>query len=54
VPTLLSGPKENGVLGVCLDVLLQVLRMLECLAGEVIYLRLYRDMNTNVTNVCRA
>lgn len=48
VSVLFRGAKENGVIGVCLDMLLQVLWTLECLSTEVTFVRLQWDMDADV------
>lgn len=45
---LFRGAKENGVVGVCLDVLLQILRTLESLSTEVTFVRLEWDVDSDV------
>lgn len=40
--------KENRVIGVCLDMLFQILGTLECLATEVTSMRLQGHMDANV------
>lgn len=45
---ILRGSDENTVIGMGLNVLLQILRSLEGLAAEVTLVRFERDMNTNV------
>lgn len=45
---LVWGSKENRVVGVGLDVLLQVLRTLEGLSTEVTFVRFERDVDSNV------
>lgn len=44
----LGRAEENRVIGVSLDVLLEILRALECLATEVAFMRLQRNVNTDV------
>jgi hypothetical protein len=45
---LFRGSKENRVVGVGLDVLLQVLRTLEGLSAEITFVWLERDVDSNV------
>jgi hypothetical protein len=45
---LIWGPKEDRVIGVGFDVLLQVLRTLECLSAEVAFVWLKGDVDSNV------
>jgi hypothetical protein len=45
---LLRGSKENRVVGMSLDVLLQVLRTLEGLSAEITFVRLERDVDSDV------
>lgn len=45
---LFGGSQEDRVIGMCLDMFLQILRALERLSAEVTFVRLERDMDTNV------
>jgi hypothetical protein len=45
---LLWRAKKDGVVGVCLHVLLEILRTLECLATEIALVGLQGDVDTNV------
>lgn len=45
---LLWGSKKNRVVGVCLDMLLEILGALEGLATEVTFVRLQRHVDTDV------
>lgn len=44
----LGGSQQDGVVGVCLDVLLQILGTLEGLAAEIALVGLERNMHANV------
>ena len=44
----LGGAKQDRVVGVCLDVFLQILGALKSLTAEVALVRLQGDVNTNV------
>lgn len=44
----LGRAEQNRVIGVSLNVLLQILRTLESLPAEIALVRLQRNMNTNV------
>lgn len=45
---ILSGSREDGVVGVCLDMFFQILRTLEALAAELTLVRLERNMDSDV------
>lgn len=45
---LVRGPDEDGIVGMRLDVLLQILRTFERLAAKVTFMRLQRHVNPNV------
>ena len=47
-PVRLRRAKQNGVIGMGLDVLLEILGSFECLAAEVALVRLQRYVNTDV------
>ena len=47
-PVRLRRAKQNGVIGMGLDVLLEILGPFECLTAEVALVRLQRYVNTNV------
>lgn len=46
--TRLGRAHNDTIIGVCFDMFLQILRTFECFAAELAFVRLERDMNSNV------